>query len=234
MLGLVHTLLLRCLKTCSSMENFHLEVEQLRNIFKLTNLSKSVRFSSHTSAPVFENLLQYGKFSFRSRTAEKYFQIDQSIKKCLGNLYVHKQIIPTAPKKEFLIALPFLGKCCMTLRTCLYKSVSKTLSQCNIKVIFQSKNRLSNVLKFKDSIPYIFAPALVTNVSVVIAILVIVAKRVNNSKKSAVKDHCLLSDHVCSFDDFTVLTHDSHKFKCLIKESLLVTFDKRIFTCYQR
>ena len=154
------------------------------------------RFSSRTSAPVFQNLLQYEKFSFRSRTAEKYFQIDQSIKKCLGNFYVHKQIVPTVPKKEFLIALPFLGKFCMTLRTCLYKSVSKTLPQYNIKFIFQSKNRLSNVFKFKDSIPYIFVPALVTNVSVVIAILVIVAKRVNNSKKSAVKDHCLLSDHV--------------------------------------
>ena len=33
-------------------------------------------------------------------------------------------------------------------------------------------------------------------------------KRVNN-KKSSVRDHCLLSGHVCSFDDFTVLNYES-------------------------
>ena len=33
-----------------------------------------------------------------------------------------------------------------------YKSVSKSLPQCNIKVIFQSKNQLSSLFSFKDSI----------------------------------------------------------------------------------
>ena len=51
-------------------------------------------------------------------------------------------------------------------------------------------------------------------------------KRVNNSKKSSVKDHCLLSGHVCSFEYFTILNYESHKFKRLIKESLLVAMDK--------
>ena len=51
-------------------------------------------------------------------------------------------------------------------------------------------------------------------------------KRVNNNKKSSVNDHCLSSVHVCSFEDFTVLNYESHKFKRLIKESLLVTKDK--------
>ena len=40
------------------------------------------------------------------------------------------------------------------------------------------------------------------------------------------KDHCLLSGHVSSFEDFTVLNYESHKFKRLIKETLLVTKDK--------
>ena len=51
-------------------------------------------------------------------------------------------------------------------------------------------------------------------------------KRDNNNKKSSDKDHCLFSGHVCSFDDITVLNYESHKFKRLIKESLLVTKDK--------
>ena len=51
-------------------------------------------------------------------------------------------------------------------------------------------------------------------------------KRVNNNKKFSVKDHCLLSGHACSFDNFTFLNYESHKFKRFIKESLLVTKDK--------
>ena len=51
-------------------------------------------------------------------------------------------------------------------------------------------------------------------------------KRVNNNKKSAVKDHCFLSGRMCSFDDFTVVSYESHKFKRLIKEILLVIKEK--------
>ena len=54
---------------------------------------------------------------------------------------------------------------------------------------------------------------------------VLTGKRVSN-KKIAVKGHCLLSGHVSSFDDFTVLNYESHKFKRLIKDFLLVTKDK--------
>ena len=53
-------------------------------------------------------------------------------------------------------------------------------------------------------------------------------KRIDNNKKSSVKDHCFLLGHMCSFDDFTVLNYESCKFKSLIKESLLVTKDKQL------
>ena len=127
----------------------------------------------------------------------------------------------------------------MNLRKRLYKSVSKSLPQCNIKVIFQSKNRLSSFFKFKDSIPLHLHSHLIykfqcSNCSITyygeterhlkvrafehISTSPLTVKRVNNSKKYSVKDHCLLSDHVCSFEDFTVLNYESHKFKRLIKE----------------
>ena len=119
-IGLVHTLLFRFLKNFSSMENIHIEVELLRNIFKCKNYPVNIN--------------------------------DQCIKKCLDKLYAPKQIVPTVPKKELLIVLPYLGTFHLNLRKRLYKSVSKSLPQCNIKVISQSKNRLSSFLKFKDSI----------------------------------------------------------------------------------
>ena len=36
-MGLVHTLMFRFFKICSSVENFHIEVELLRSIFKYNN-----------------------------------------------------------------------------------------------------------------------------------------------------------------------------------------------------
>ena len=103
------------------MENFHIEVELLRSIFKCNNYPVNI--------------------------------IDQCIKKFFDKLYVPTQIVSTVPKKELLVVLPCLGTFSLNLRKRLYKSVSKSLPQCNIKVIFQSKNRLSSFFKFKDSIP---------------------------------------------------------------------------------
>ena len=91
-------------------------------------------------------------------------------------LYVPKQIVLTVPKKELLVVLPFLRKFSLKLRKRLYKAVSKSLPQCNIKVIFQSKSRLSSLFKFKDSIPLYLRSMLFTNFSVVIAILLTMAK----------------------------------------------------------
>ena len=49
-------------------------------------------------------------------------------------------------------------------------------------------------------------------------------KRINNNKKSAVKNPCLLPGHV--FNNFTLLNYEQLKFKRLIKKSLLVTTGK--------
>ena len=75
---------------------------------------------------------------------ENFNSIDQCIKNFCDKLYVRKQIVPTAPKKELLVVLPYLETFSLNLRKRLYKLVSKSLPQCNIKVIFQSKSRLSS------------------------------------------------------------------------------------------
>ena len=150
------------------------------------------------------------------------------------------------PKRELLVVIPFLETFSLNLSKCLLKSVSKSLPQYNIKV-FQSKNRLSSLFKFKDFIPSYLRSHLVyqfqcSNCNITyygetehylkysasenVTTAALIEKRVNNNKKSSVKDHCLLSCHVCLFDDFTVLNYESHKFKHLIKESSLVTKDK--------
>ena len=197
------------------MENFHIEVELLRSIFKCSNCPVNI--------------------------------IYQCIKKFLDKLNVPKQIVPTVPKRELLVVLPYLETFSLNLRKCLYKQVSKSLPQCNVKVIFQSKNRLSSFYKFKDSIPLYLLSYLIykfqcNNCNITyygeterylkvraredVSACPLTGKRVNNNKKSSVKDHCILSGHVCSFEDFTVLDYKSHKFKVLIKESLLVNYNQ--------
>ena len=129
----------------------------------------------------------------------------------------------------------------------MYKSVSNSLPQCSIKVIFECKNRFINFFKSEDSIPLHLPSHLIykfqcSNCNITyygkidrhlkvragkhINTSPLTRKRDNNNKKSSVKDHCLLSGHVCSFKVFTVLNYESHKFRRLIKESLLVTKDK--------
>ena len=78
--------------------------------------------------------------------------IDQCIKFFLDKSDVPEQTAPAVSKKELLAVFSFLGNYSMNLKARLYKSVSKTSVQCNIKVIFQSENRLSSYFKFKDSI----------------------------------------------------------------------------------
>ena len=135
----------------------------------------------------------------------------------------------------------------LNLRKRLYKLVNKSLPQCNIKVIFQSKKRLSCFFKFKDSILLYLRFHLIyklqcSNFNITnygeteghlkvmagehVSMSPLTGKRVNNNRKSSVKDHCLLAGYVCSFEYFTVLNYESHKFKRFMKESLLVTKDK--------
>ena len=128
----------------------------------------------------------------------------------------------------------------------LYNFFNKTLPQWNIKVIFQSKNCLSNLFRFKDSIPkelrsHIVYKFLCSNCNITyygeterhlnvrsgehLSLSALTGKRVNNNKKLAVKDHCLFFDHVGSFEDLSILTYESNSFKLLIKEALLVSKD---------
>ena len=164
----------------------------------------------------------------------------------MNKIFVPKRTLITVSKKDLLIVLPFLGQFFLNLRSRLYICFKETLPQCNTKAFFQFRNRLSNLFQFKDSIPnelrshlYKF---LCSNCNITyygktkrylnirsgerLSLSVLTGKSVNNNKKLAVKDRCLFFNHVGSFEDFSILTHESNQFKFLIKESLLVSRDK--------
>ena len=160
----------------------------------------------------------------------------------MDKLYVPKEIflVPTVPKRELLVVLPYLRTFSLSLRKRLYKSVSKSLPQCNIKVILSPKI---------DIVAYIFGSTLSAKFVVVISIILttyycetkrrfkvrtgehistfpLTGKRVNKNKKSSFKNHCLLSGYVCSFEEIPAVNYESQKVKLLFKESLFVTKDK--------
>ena len=187
----------RCFTIRSDIQSFHLEVEQLRQIFKCSNYPVGL--------------------------------IDQCLKTFLNKIYVPKRILITVPKKDVLIVLPFLGQFSLNLRSRLYNCFNKTLPQCNIKVIFQSKNRLSDLFRLKGSISkelrsHIVYKFLCSNCNITyygeterqlnvrsgerLSLSALTGKRVNNNKKSTVKDHYLFFNHVGSFEDFSVLTYE--------------------------
>ena len=174
--------------------------------------------------------------------------IQQPIKSLLNKLYIPKKVIPTFPKKELFIMLPYLGTMSSNIKRKWRTCFKNSLSQYNIKIIFKSTNRLSYLLHFKDIIPRELQPHLVyifscgnCNVTYYgkterhlnvrssedLGISHLTGKRVE-CKPSAVSDHLLLYNHDSDFNDFSILCRDNNSFRLLLKESILKSRDLRV------
>ena len=151
--------------------------------------------------------------------------IEQSIRSFLNKLHVPKKVIPTVPKKELFIVLPYLGTLSSNLKRKLRTCFKNSLPQCNIKIILKSTNRLSSLFHFKDVIPkelqyHLVYKFLCANYNVTyysktehhinvrsserVGISHLRGKRVE-CKPSEVSDNLLLHNHDSDFNDFTVL-----------------------------
>ena len=161
-------------------------------------------------------------------------------------LFVSKRIIYTADKKQALLVLPFLGPLSFEIRSRLQKCFNNYIPYCSLKVIYQSKIRISNLFNFKDFVNtklsshilykcsycnttyygqtqrYFFVRA-----SEHLGITPLTGKFVKMRKKSAIFD-MLLDGHKASFDSFGILLKESNAFKLQLKESLLISCDKSI------
>ena len=79
--------------------------------------------------------------------------VELSIRTFLTRLYVPKKVYSTAPKKELLIILPFLGTMSSNLKQYLQTCIGSSLPQCNIKSNLKSRNHLCSLFRYKDVIP---------------------------------------------------------------------------------
>ena len=79
--------------------------------------------------------------------------IEQSIRLFSNKLFVLKKVIPTVPKIELFIVLPYLGTLSSNSKRKLRTCFKNSLPQCNIKISFKSTNHLSSLFRFMYFIP---------------------------------------------------------------------------------
>ena len=162
---------------------------------------------------------------------------------------VPKRIIHIVDKKQVLLVLPFIGPLSFEIRSRLQKCLKNYIPYCSIKVVYQSKSRISNLFHFKDVVNTKLSSHIVykfmcsccnatyygqtqrhffVRASEHLGISPLTGKFVKTPKKSAIFDHMLLDGHKASFDNFSILLKEKNAFKLQLKESLLISRDKPI------
>ena len=103
-------------------------------------------FSICSSYEKFHEEIELLKGIFKKSEYPQLF-IDKCIKKYLSKLFIPKRTIHTVEKKQILLVLPFLGYLSSEIRSRLQKCFKNYIHYCSLKVVYQSKSRISNLIK---------------------------------------------------------------------------------------
>ena len=177
------------------------------------------------------------------------FFIDKWIQNYLSKLFVPKRIIHTVGNKQVLLVLPFLSPLSFEIRSSLEKCFKNHIPFCSLKVVYQSKSRISSLFHFKDvintrlswHIVYRFIcrccnatyygqtqRQFLVRASEHLGFTPLTGKFVKTLKKSVIFYHMLLDGLKASFDNFSIHWKESNAFKLQSKKSLLTSCDKSI------
>ena len=164
----------------------------------------------------------------------------------LINCMLLKKNYQMVEKNQLLIILPFLGHLTFESRNRLYSCIRNQLPSCSLRIAFQSRTCLSNLFKFKESIPkylclhliYKFSCSccnasyygeterqLFVRASEHLGITPLTKKQIKNSQKSTIMDHILLESHNDTYNDFLIFIPEKSQFKLHLKELLLIKRD---------
>ena len=173
--------------------------------------------------------------------------IDKCIQKFLNNMFIQRLQIPSVPKNELRITLPYLGKMSQILKTRLTKTMNKHMKFCKLRVIFQTNNRLRNCFRLKDSVHetllsnliYKFlcgscATSCIGKTYRHFKVRVLehqgvsprTGKTVKGTLSTSVRDHFLVCDHKVVHEDFKFLGNESNRYLLELKESLFIQSDR--------
>ena len=81
--------------------------------------------------------------------------VEKCIKEFLGKILAPKTTVCPVPKKNLVLALPYLDKLSLQIRTRINRILKNKLPYCNIRFIFWTKCKISRFFTFKDRIPSI-------------------------------------------------------------------------------
>ena len=175
-------------------------------------------FSICSSYEKFHEEILLLKDIFKKNEYHQFF-IDKCIKKYLSKLFVPKRIVHTVTKTS-------PGPLSFKIRSRLQKCFKNYTPYCSLKVVYQSRSRISNLLNFKDAVitklsSHIFYKFMCSccnatyygqtqrhvfvRASEDLDITPLADKFVKTLKKSAFFDHMLLDGRKASFDNFSIL-----------------------------
>ena len=106
-------------------------------------------FSTCSSYEKFHEEIMLLKDIFKKNEYPQLF-IDKCIKNILSKLFVPKRIVPTVHKKHVQSILLFLGTLSFKIKSRLQKCFKNYIPYCSLKVAYQSRSRISNLINFKD------------------------------------------------------------------------------------
>ena len=141
--------------------------------FLFTLLHRAFKLGSNFE--LFDQEIDKLKTIFENNGYPKSF-IDLCIKKYLDKVFVKKEVVLKASKKELICVLPFIGNKSLQLKTRLVNSIENNLKFCKLKVTFQSPCKLSSLFCYKDSLKKEIALTLFADTRVVTARLLIMVK----------------------------------------------------------
>ena len=86
--------------------------------------------------------------------------VDKCIKEFLNKILAPKPVVSTVLKKNLVIALPYLGKLSLEIRTRINRITKNKLPHCNIRFVFKTKCKISNFFTFKATLMQIKSPCI--------------------------------------------------------------------------
>ena len=157
--------------------------------------------------------------------------VDKCIKEFLDKTLAPKPVVSTVPKKNLVIALPYLGKLPLQIRTRINRIMKNKLPYYNIRFVFQTNCKISNFFTFKDKISTFLHSGIVykfqcggcnatyycktkrhfkVRMCKHLGISALTGKRVKGDDDSAIKEHLLFCNHTSDFEDFSILATNNN------------------------
>ena len=170
--------------------------------------------------------------------------VDKCVLKFFNKLYEKKVPVPTVPKMELTMILPYLGNTSSKVRTAITRTLRKNIPFCSLKIIFKTSRRLSSCFSFKDKFP----KSLVSGVIYKYTCAKCKLSYIGCTKRfweTRLQEHCHVSaltgkplsgqqvftpmqhSRSCctkiSREDFSIIGHEKDKYLVQLKESLLIS-----------